>query len=781
MKNFWKHVLRSGKDNLGTLLGAACIIGLGIFVYVAMMDTLTNLKDQVDSYYENSQMADVFATVEGISAAELEQLKEIPGIAGAGGKMAEDVRMLAAGQTEIVTVHLLSYSEEGLINRMRLSGAGTRENGFYLGSKMMADSGYEAGAQMTLLINGTGKNFVLEGVCHAPEYIYTIPPGGTMIPDGEIYDIACMELGKMEEFTGRKDSFNELGFRLEPGYTYDDVRYQLSDRLSGNGLTALCEREKQASYDMVAGEMGELISLGTLLPAMFLSISVFMLFVVLKKMIDKDQSVIGTMKAMGMLDRELITAYMMQGIGVGLAGAVLGGIVAIPFGRYMFGIYARFFNLPVMEYHSYIGSRLQGVGLSVGISVISVYLGVRGILEITPAQAMRARTPKSAVSIRIPEVLLTKLGPMEKMACRSISRNFFRGCLIVLAIGFPFAMSSVLFSFDQVADQMFFNQFTKIQTYDMQISLSRYVSRLQAENAAMELTGVAETEAIIQMAVELQHDNRSEFTMLYGLNQGSGMWRVMDLYGTYYEPPDDGVILNSRTADKLHLKAGDTVLVSCTGITAEAVKIPVAAVIEESLGSGCYISGKGFEHYLGTNSIAGTVLLKVRPGQLKPVREQLLDTGRVIWLVDSKRILRGYEDQMVSMLTMVNMFALMSVIAGGILIYNISMINIRERTTEFGTIMLMGGSGRDIGRILVFEYILYFIMGILAGIPGSLGVKMLVEQVILSDSYSMNLVVERKAYAASFVICLVIAAITCLVQMRVIRAIEIVEVLKERE
>ena len=781
MKNFWKHVLRSCKENIGTLMGAACIIGLGIFVYVAMMDTLTNLKEQVDSYYQTSRMADVFATVEGISAAELEQLREIPGIAEVSGKMAEDVRMLAEGQTEIVTVHLLSYSEDDLLNRMRLSGTGARENGFYLGSKMIEASSYEAGTEMTLLVNGKGKNHVLEGVCYAPEYIYTIPPGGTMIPDGEIYDIACMELGSMEEFTGRKDSFNELGFRLEPGYRYDDVRYQLLDSLSGNGLTSLCEQEKQASYDMVAGEMNELISIGTLLPVMFLSISVFMLFVVLKKMIDKDQSIIGTMKAMGMKDGELIGAYMLQGIGVGLAGALLGSVVAIPFGNYMFGMYAGFFNLPVMEYHSYLGSRLQGIGMSVGISIVSVYLGVRGILEITPAQAMRAKTPKSAVSLRIPEVLLGRLGPMEKMACRSISRNFFRGCLIVLAIGFPFAMSSVLFSFDQVADQMFFDQFSKIQTYDMQISMGHYVSRLQAENAAMELDGVAQSEAVIQMAAELKSDNRTEFVLLYGLNEDSDMWRIMDLHGTYYRLPDDGVILNSRTAGKLHVEVGDVVEVSCTGITVEPAKIPVAAIIEESLGSGCYISGKGFEHYLGGHSIAGTVLLKIRPGQLEHVRSQLLQTSRVTWLVDSKRILGSYEDQMVSMLTMVNMFALMSVVAGGILIYNISMINIRERTTEFGTIMLMGGSDRDIGRILVFEYILYFIMGILAGIPGSYGVKMLVEQVIMSDSYSMNLIVERESYITSFFICLAIAAVTCAVQMRVIQAIQIVDVLKERE
>lgn len=781
MKNFWKHVLRSCIHNLGTLTGAACIIGLGIFIYVAMMDTLQNLESQIDQYYDDCRMADVFAVVDGISGTEMERLREIPGIAGVSGKMAEDIRILAEGQTEIVTVHLLSYDEDDSLNRMRISGPELTRDGIFLGSKMMEAGGYEAGTEITLLINGAGRKSTLQGVCYSPEYIYAIPPGGVMIPDGEIYDIACVSRVRMEELTGRKDTYQELGFVLKAGYTFNDVRYQLADSLSGNGLTALCDREDQQSYQMVDGEKNELVSIGTVLPVMFLSISVFMLYVVLKKMIDRDQSVIGTMKAMGMTDPELIGAYMMQGILVGVSGALLGSLVAAPFGRYMFAMYARFFNLPVLTYYDYPDTRVKGLLLAVAISAAAVYLGVRGILEITPAQAMRARTPKAAAGFQLPKALTGRLGTMERIGCRSILRNPFRGFLIVLAVGFPFAMSSVLYSFEQVAEQMFFDQFDKIQTYDMQISLGQFTSLNRAANTGMELHGVSDSEGVAQLAVELRHENRTEYALLYGLNKGSEMWRIMDLYGVRYQPPDDGIILNSRTADKLNVKKGDVMEVVCTGLTPEAVKIPVAEIVDENFGSGCYISGEGIRNFFNTGSIAGTILLQVQPGQRQTVREQLLSTGYVTWMVDTERILEGYRAQMQSMMAMINMFALMSVAAGGILIYNISMINIRERTTEFGTIMLMGGSDREIGRILTFEQLLYFIMGILFGFPGSFAVKMLVESLIMSDAYTIDMTINQGSYLKAFVICLVITAVTFLAQMRVIRNIHIAEVLKERE
>ena len=67
------------------------------------------------------------------------------------------------------------------------------------------------------------------------------------------------------------------------------------------------------------------------------------------------------------------------------------------------------------------------------------------------------------------------------------------------------------------------------------------------------------------------------------LNQGSDMWRIMDLYGRFYQPPDDGIIINSRIAEKLHLEKGDFIEVSVPGLTTEAVKVPVKAIIKESL------------------------------------------------------------------------------------------------------------------------------------------------------------------------------------------------------
>ncbi len=781
MKNFRKNVFRLLMQNKGSFIGAVFIIAIGIFVYVAMMDTLRNLREQVEQYYESSNMADIFAEVSGISESELQRLTDIPGIEKASGKMAADIRLLFDGQEEIVTVHLLSYDKEDDVNQLTLSKLYSASDGLYLGTRMTGVYGFAGGEELKLLWNGNAAAFTYAGICNAPDYIYSIPPGGAMIPDGEIYDIACMEKERMEELTGKKDSLNELGFTLTPGYTWEQVRDTLSERLKLYGLISLIACKDQASFNMVEGEISELISVGTILPVIFMAISIFMLYVVLKKMIDRDQTLIGTMKAFGLTNREMMGAYMLEGAAAGILGAVLGSFLAVPFGKYMFNMYIDFFNLSDTVYHSYISSRLSGLLIAAGTGILAAFLGVRDILSIAPAQAMRAKAPAMSGNIALPAALLRRLGTTEKMACRSMVRNPFRGFLIILAVGFPFAMSSTLFSFDDVADQMFMSQFEKIQVYDLQLSLDRYVSPLKAVQSAEFLDDVAETEAICTIAAELRKDSHSEYIMLYGLNPGSNLWKIMDNQNTFYEPPENGLIINSRVAENLHTQAGEVLEISCPGLTNGTVKIPVIQVIEECLGSGCYMSLNSFSQVFQSETPANTILIKTLAEKTETVKKRMTETSHVTWLVDTSKIIDSYRDMMGSMIAMIDMFSLMAVAAGGILIYNISMINIRERATEFGTLMVLGKSDKELGRLILFEQMAYFAAGILLGFPGSYGLKLLIEKLIVSESYAIRLTIGPASYAAAFLICICISLLAAAAEIRFVYKIRLTDILKERE
>ena len=826
MKQFSKNIRRLALKSRASFIGAVLIIGIGIFCYVGVSDTMKNLETQVDTYYDDYGLADIFATVEAIPASDLERLCEIPGIETVSGKLSADLRMLGPDQEELVTVHLMSYDPDDTLNRLRiqalrpttaaestgekrtkrnetedrvdvplasssgtdigssaLSQAGT--DALYLGSRMAEVYDYPEGTELRIVYDGKVKHLSYAGRCSAPDYIYSIPPGGAMIPDGEVYDIACIDLRDMKDLMGMGDVRNELGFRLKPGYRYEDVRYALRAELERYGLQSLTKRADQTSYDMVNGELHELMSMCVLLPLIFMSISVFMLYVVLRKMIDQSRPMIGTLKAMGMTDRELMQAYLAEGAIAGFIGALLGDLTAGGFGRFMFEMYVDFFNLPDPRYHDYLSTRLTGGLIAILTGIAAVYVGVRAILKIDPAQAMRSAAPAHAsgrLGRRMADFTARQpMSALRRLGLRAVFRNPMRGFLITLSIAFPFSMSTVLLSFDTVADSMYTDQFEKIKLYDLEISLDLYTDPHQAAEAADAIDDITYTEPLSILTAALRADNRTEYTLLYGIEKDSRLWHITDMYGQRYVPPTGGLILNWRTADKLKVRTGDTIELSCPALSEQYIRVPVTQVIYENVGGAAYTDIESIQRMFASVTPVNTIIASIRPGSMQSVKDALSEAAHVTWVADAQKTLQAYLDMMKSMKAMIYMFALMSIVTGGILIYNISMINLRERLTELGTLQVLGADDAEIRDMLRCEMCIYFLAGLLLGLPGSRGIKYLLEHVLVSDSYKIDMHVTMPAYLITFLICLLMAMLTVWMEMRAVRSISLTEVLKERE
>ena len=826
MKQFSKNIRRLALKSRASFIGAVLIIGIGIFCYVGVSDTMKNLETQVDTYYDDYGLADIFATVEAIPASDLERLCEIPGIETVSGKLSADLRMLGPDQEELVTVHLMSYDPDDTLNRLRiqalrpttaaestgekrtkrnetedrvdvtvasssgtdigssaLSQAGT--DALYLGSRMAEVYDYPEGTELRIVYDGKVKHLSYAGRCSAPDYIYSIPPGGAMIPDGEVYDIACIDLRDMKDLMGMGDVRNELGFRLKPGYRYEDVRYALRAELERYGLQSLTKRADQTSYDMVNGELHELMSMCVLLPLIFMSISVFMLYVVLRKMIDQSRPMIGTLKAMGMTDRELMQAYLAEGAIAGFIGALLGDLTAGAFGRFMFEMYVDFFNLPDPRYHDYLSTRLTGGLIAILTGIAAVYVGVRAILKIDPAQAMRSAAPAHAsgrLGRRMADFTARQpMSALRRLGLRAVFRNPMRGFLIILSIAFPFSMSTVLLSFDTVADSMYTDQFEKIKLYDLEISLDHYTDPHQAAEAAEAIDDITYAEPLSILTAALRADNRTEYTLLYGIEKDSRLWHITDMYGQRYVPPTGGLILNWRTADKLKVRTGDTIELSCPALSEQYIRVPVTQVIYENVGGAAYTDIESIQRMFASVTPVNTIIASIRPGSMQSVKDALSEAAHVTWVADAQKTLQAYLDMMKSMKAMIYMFALMSIVTGGILIYNISMINLRERLTELGTLQMLGADDAEIRDMLRCEMCIYFLAGLLLGLPGSRGIKYLLEHVLVSDSYKIDMHVTMPAYLITFLICLLMAMLTVWMEMRAVRRISLTEVLKERE
>lgn len=780
MRAFRRNVLRLALRSRASAMGSMIIIAIGVFVMVAMFDTLQNLTGQIYSYYEDHGMADVFAEVRGMPSENLGQLEEIEGISGAGGRLSAEVRMVCEGQEEIASVHLMAFDPSQKINRIDLQGKTMDEEGLFIGSRMAKAYGLEPGDGVSLIIGGSSLDFKYRGVLGAPDYIYAVSSIGAMIPDGLTYDIACMDRFRMSSLLGMQGQLTELGFKLGPGYTFEDVRSSLSAALEPYGLLSMTDKASQMSYSIVEGEVDELIALGTVLPALFLAISVFMLCTALKKMVDRDQTVIGSMKAFGLSDAELIGAYMVQGLSIGVLGALAGWLLAVPFGSYMFDIYLDFFSLPQTVYRNYWNSRIAGLALSASACAAAVLLGVRRILAITPATAMKPASPASARQGSVPSFLIGRLGTFRKLGLRSMTRSPLRGLIMVLAVTFPFAMCCVLFSFIPTIDRMLDRQFGDVQRYDLMVCVEGFSDPHELSGAGYSLGGIERSEGICRTPVRLRSENLKSFAVLVGAGGDSNLLSIMDVEGEFFRPPGSGIILSDSTAEELHVFPGDSVEVQLPALGTAWIRLPVCRVVSELFGGNCYMDLGSFTRQIGIRPVANTLLLDVRSGGMDEVKESLRQSAGVLSITDSAKIVGSFEDMMGSMIFMIDMFGLFSVTAGFVLIYNISAINIRERFTELGTLEVMGASEKEIAVMLGGEKAVYLASGLLLGIPAAAGLKSLMERIIISESYNIKIYISAGSVAVTLIMCAAMMLAAWYREVMLLRKIALTDILKER-
>ena len=783
MGRFFVNLLRSAGKNWASWVGAVLIIALGVLSYIGSLDVYYNLRSQIERFYSAAHYADVFASVTAMPQQELESLTEIEGVEQVFGRLAVDARLVREEASQIVQVHLLAVTGSDTLNQavadVSLDSLG--DDTLLIGTKMAQHYALELGDTLELIYGGELWHYTYGGEVKSPEYIYIAPTTSTIMPDNEVYDIAALSPQALEDMTGMEGMVTELSFTLSPGYELENVRQALEDALDRYGLLSLNGRDDQTSNALLETDMGQLAAMAAILPALFLGISIIMLYIVLRKMIEKDRTLIGTMKAFGAGDGELLRMYLKQGAVLGVVGGLAAAVLAIPLSQALYSLYTYMFSLPYDDFTYYPATRLIGLAMSLVTSLIATLVGVRGILSIHPAESMRAATPEVKGRFRLPALLDKLLNTRQKLGLRSIFRNPLRSAVIALAVAFPFAAVAALTSVDGVVAQLFWDQQTKVQTYDLKADLDSYVSYHDAVSAGRDLEHVYQVEAIATYSVRVACANRSEYTMLTALNPGSTLYRIMAADGTYYQPPDDGVLLSSSLASKLGAETGDLVEVEIPRLSAQPVTLPVVGVVEETFSGGCYLSPDAVSRIFSAPKAANAILFKVDAGYLEQVKQELMDTSRVTAVTDTQKILDRYEERMGSMLAVVRIFVFMSLIAGMVLIYNISGISLRERRNEFGTLMVLGMHNRELSEIVRFEQGLNFLVGIIGGFPLTAFFAWIVESVISSDSYTVHLAVTGREYALAFAACVAVEVVSLLLLAREIYRIHPGDVLKERE
>lgn len=769
-------------QNKRSYLACIFLIAVGILMQTALGIAVAGLEGSTLGFYRSNRLADTYAKVTSVPLGQIDALARLHGIKAAQGRYVTELRAEIPGAEETITLRLIAadLSQDAPLNEPLVLEDG-RQGDILLNPAFCIAHNLAPGDSISIFSAGKNFPFTVTGTAISPEYVYITKDFSQLLPDEAGFGIAFVSLDDMERLTGERGVANSLLFQREENVPFEDVRLQLEDALAPFGLSELFDQEDLPSYFFLDMEISSIKAMSTSMPMVFLLLAMVVLYLMLKRVIEQERGQIGILKAFGYSSGQIILHYMSYGLITGLAGGVLGWALGYMASGVYLQMFLQFFMLPQLSSGFDPFTIVRALALSLGSGALGAYAGVRKIIKLSPAEAMRAEAPK-AVRFDLTKrlgFLRHILNSRGTMALRSITRSPIRSGFVVLSIMFSFGIISLVGSFDGMIDKMIFSQLEDIQRYEVRLSLRSPLPYEEAVEAAYGLDDVSYAEGILELPMELSHGHLKKGTPITAMTADGILYRIADTNSKeQYPPPDDGLILSNGLAGDLQAEAGDLITVS-SPLLPEDVTLPVSQVIEQNLGSGCYMELTALSALISQPPLANAVILN--SDNLEGLKESVKHSSMITGLEDKASTLKGYQDMMAMFAGLYVVIELLGTLVAFAIIYNTTVISLSERSREYATLRVLGLTVGEVSEIMRFEYALLSILGMLLGVPFTGLLNQSINLLVDTSLFSMPSSLPVTAYFIGAFCCIAAIALSSLSTGRKIRNFDMVEVLKERE
>lgn len=766
----------------------ACVVlmAVGIMMFCAFNMLYRNLGAARDSMYADQRFGDVFAKVKEMPVNDAVALGSIEGVEAVEARLQTDVRVMLPGkENKNITLRVASFDplEQEPLNAFLVTrGTAASTGEILIGQPFFLANSLAAGQELEMIAAGKRFRSTVSGAALSPEYVYILKDASEMLPDNEAFGYAYMRYSELAVITGKSGFVTDISLSLKPGVSFESLKPQLEDALRGYGLIYLVPRKDQTSNSMLNMEINSMGSMATSIPMVFVAMAVIILYIMLKRVIEQERTSIGTLKALGYSDGEVVFHYMCYGLLIGGVGGVLGGVLGLMLSGVFTDMYLEYFNLPALT------ASPDPVFLAIGLAMAAVsgslgaYMGTRSILKLKPSEAMRPPAPRVVTRDVLDHLAFLRhiLAQHGVMAVRNIARNKFRSAFVVCGVAFSFALLGFMASYGDMFDKLLLDQFTKVQLYDIKVALKEPRSHSRALEDILGAPGVTTAEGILEIPAELRLAHLKESVSITAMERDSRLQKIYDnVLLRNLTPPEGGLILSKSLADKLEAKTGDVIHMKTAYSGGDETAVPVLGIVNENLGTTAYCEIDSFCEMIGVPKLASSLLLSA--GDSGAVKAELLDAGNVAAVTDKEEAKKVIDDMLSSYASMIYIMQVSGVGVAFAIIMNTASVALSERKREYATMMVLGLTPREITRILGFEFWALTIIGFAPGIPLVRMLKLGMAGLVESDMFSMPVETPMYCFVLAGAGCLAAVLACNLLSQRQISRFDMVEVLKERE
>ncbi len=711
----------------GVLAAIIAIITVGICCFVGMASLYFNLEDSRRSYYAQTRMADFSVQLKKLPLNELERIRSIPGVMELQPRILFEVTADIEGVLKPIAGQVVSLPDEPapVINNILIRRGGyftnERQEEVIINDAFARAHKLKPGDSLHVLLNNRRQKLTIVGTAISAEYVYIIGPG-SFVPDPQTYGVFYLKHGFAEEAFDYEGACNQVVGLLNPDVRErpDAILDEIELRLDDYGVASTTPRRDQPSHLFLMSEIEGLKVNATVLPAIFLGVAALILNVLMTRIAEQQRTIVGTLKALGYSNRQLFGHFVKFGLAIGLFGGMLGTLGGYAMAGALTKVYVQYYELPRLVNQPYWWILSGGMLISVVFSVAGTLRGIRLILKLNPAEAMRPKPPAKGHS-----VLLERVKPFWSrldFRWQIVIRGIFRQRMRTLAGLFAAAMGSslllVTFHMSDAVCEMIEFQFDKVLLSDYDISFKEE-RNIGAYYEAQKLPGVDFAEPQFQVGCTFRNGQYEKQGGITGLLPDARLTIPREANGTRIRIPKAGLVLTRRLAEQLKVEVGQAVTIEPVDGRKAVFKMPVMRIVDSYMGNAAYADLHALNHLVGETDTITMLQLKVQPGREN--ERAFYEQIKHLPVVQSVTPVRGNKETMERLIAeqMGVAIGVITLFAGLIFfgsVLNASLISLAERQQEIATFRVLGYTSREVGAIFLRESLCINLMGSFLGL-----------------------------------------------------------------
>ena len=506
------------------------------------------------------------------------------------------------------------------------------------------------------------------------------------------------------------------------------------------------------------GEFGDdaarIDNISTIFPVFFLAVAALVCLTTMARMVEEQRTEIGTLKALGYTDREIQKKYLIYSLSATVLGSGLGLAVGFKlFPTVIYDAYCIMYDLPPVEAPFHWGVAAICVVVALGCVTLVTCSVCRGVLSEMPANIMRPKAPPAGQRVLLEKVpfIWRRLSFSHKVTVRNLFRYKKRVLMTIVGIAGCAALVLTGYGLQDAISDIVTNQFQQVFRYDL---LAGYSAEDEAEEQALfaqlesdsnikewmpqyraTITAVGEKHSYeVNLTVSEDYTRLTDFVSLQERVSRKGL-----------TPEKEGAIITEKLGTMLGLKAGDTLILRDSDNRTYALEI--AGVSENYASHFVYISAEYYEEIFGKAPEYNAVIVDLEDrDDWAATSEKLLAGGTVQMVSSDAELLAQYMNITDNLGYVVAVLIVSAGLLAFVVQYNLSNINITERTREIATLKVLGFYDSEVSAYIYRESVILTILG--TGLGLLLGTAL--TRFVVSTAEVDSIMFGRNIYWPSF-------------------------------